>query len=301
MQKISLRVEDEVLQEVDSLVDHIRIKNRSQALKLLLKKALGKERVAVILSKGTDLPNQNLEKELRVSKAEYNLTAALNRTTLIEEQIRLLTGYGFAKIYVLTIDAVIKRIRQLLKDKMEITVHCLTIDNHMRTADALRLLKDKVHSPFLAVFGDIFPMADLGSIYEQQVEGTALCTIMLTPARVANAKGNVSVEGTRVTGFVEKPVQQQNLIVFEPVFAASPSIFDIEGSSLVYDVFPKLAKEGVLAGHLSSGYAVHYHSASDKKKIELLLNRGGIKDSPRQYSKAPVHKTTSLNNSSAEK
>ncbi len=271
MKKVSLRIEDEIVHGIDNLVDYIKVKNRSQAIKLLLKKALGKEKIAVILSKGSDLENQDLEKELLINKNEYNSTAKFKDTNLIEEQIKRLKKYGFTIIYIITIPKIVQKLQHILKNQNGIIIHYISIDKHMRTADALRLLKDKIYSPFLTIFSDIFFEADLNSIYEHQIGSKAICTLMLTSSKEPSKKGNVKVKGTKITSFNEKVPAPENFIVFEPIFIAKPQIFDIKGNSLVYDIFPELAKKGLLSGYLSTDYIIHLHNLQDKKRIELLL------------------------------
>jgi len=271
MKKISIRMEENMLQEVDNLVDYIRVKNRSQAIKLLLKKALGREKIAVILSKGSDKKGHNLEKDLLINKTEYNSIAKIKNTTLIEEQVKRLKKYGFNIIYIISIPKILENIKRLLKHGKTATIHYISIDKNMKTADALRLLKDKIYSPFLTIFSDVFFEADLNSIYEQQIGSKEVCTLMLTSSKEPSKKGNVKVEGTKIISFIEKPSKVESPIVFEPIFAANPQIFDVKGSSLSYDIFPELTKKGLLAGHLSTGSVAHIHNDKDKKRIELLL------------------------------
>ena len=56
-------------------------------------------------------------------------------------------------------------------------------------------------------------------------------------------------------------------LVFSPIFVAEPQIFEYNGASLEFNVFPELAEKGLLNGHLSSEKEIHIHS---KKDIENL-------------------------------
>ncbi len=86
--KISIRVEPDVLKKIDGLVDHIIIKNRSDSVRSLVKKAIRTERTAVILSKGTDTKYFNIDDRMKLENGEYNITAKLpHGRTLVEEQI----------------------------------------------------------------------------------------------------------------------------------------------------------------------------------------------------------------------
>ncbi len=52
--KVSLTLEKKLLDEIEGLVDGVKIRNRSQAVELLLKKSLGESRVAVIMAGGAE-------------------------------------------------------------------------------------------------------------------------------------------------------------------------------------------------------------------------------------------------------
>mgnify|MGYP001185314162 CR=1 FL=1 len=60
--KISITIDIKTLNKVDSIVDNVYIRNRSQAIEHLIDNALGENRTAVILS-GGDIeklrPNKN--------------------------------------------------------------------------------------------------------------------------------------------------------------------------------------------------------------------------------------------------
>lgn len=271
MKKISLRIEDDILHGVDNLIDNIVIKNRSHAIKHLLKKSLGKEKIAVILAKGSDTDGHNLEKDLLISKTEYNCTAKIKDTTLIKEQIKLLNKYGFNIIYIMTIPKIIANIKKILKDSHGNIIHYISLDKHMKTAEALGLLKDKVYSPFLLFYEDIIFDMNLNDIYNSHLNNNDIATITITTSKNPSVKGYVNVQGTKVIKFIEKFKTTKNSLINEPIYVMSPRIFDIEGKSLAYDIFPKLAEQRLLSGHLSSNRIIHLHEQKDKKEIIRFL------------------------------
>jgi len=273
MKKISLRIEDDLLEDIDYLVDYIRIKNRSQAIKSLLKKSLEKEKIAVILAKGSDLKNHNLEKNLKIEENKYNATTRLGNTTLIEEQIKILRKYGFNIVYILTIKKAVEQIRDIFKNIKDIRINYTEISNLTKTAQALKLLKGKIHSNFLVIFGDIIFNANLNEIYNQHLKSNAICTMLVTSSKTPTIKGTVRVEGNKIISFIEKIKVKENFIVSEPIYMFSPEIFGIKGTSLPYDVFPKLAKKGLLESHLSSTNVLHLHKKADKKDVEEFIQK----------------------------
>ena len=79
-QKISITIDENTVRDIDGIIDHITVRNRSQAIEFLAKSALGENKVAVILSGGN-------ESKLRVG-AEYRITARIGDETVIEKAVK---------------------------------------------------------------------------------------------------------------------------------------------------------------------------------------------------------------------
>ena len=69
--KISITIDKKLVKDIDSIIDHIVIRNRSQAIESLVSNALGENRNAVILCGGK-------EKNLEISNNQYSPTSKLN-------------------------------------------------------------------------------------------------------------------------------------------------------------------------------------------------------------------------------
>jgi len=69
--KISVTIDKKLVKDIDSMVDNIIIRNRSQAIESLVRNALGENRNAVILCGGK-------EKGLEVDDSQYSPTLKLN-------------------------------------------------------------------------------------------------------------------------------------------------------------------------------------------------------------------------------
>ena len=276
MKKISIRIEDDILTEVDSFVDYFTIKNRSQAFKHLLKRALGEQRIAVILAKGSDLTHSRLSKNLLINKNEYNITAKLENTTLIEEQLNYLQKYKFSVVYILYPKKIIKVIQDVIGKSNKLDIKYFEINNLSQTANALRILKGKIHSNFLLIYGDVISDLNLENIYMQHLKNNAICTMMITTSKNPSIKGSVTIEGNKIINFIEKIKVGENFIVSEPIFVMSPEIFDFKGKSLPYNVFPHLAKEKKLDTHFSSSIVLHLHKSKDKNKIIEFIKKKKI-------------------------
>ncbi|MFB6089221.1 MAG: hypothetical protein ABEK36_05575, partial [Candidatus Aenigmatarchaeota archaeon] len=105
-EKVSLTIEKKVMDEVEDLVDGIKIRNTSQAVEYLLKKALGEEKTAVILCGG--------EEEDYKLNGDYRFTAKLNNSTVIEENVKSLKKHGFSRFYIIAREDVLTEIFRVL-------------------------------------------------------------------------------------------------------------------------------------------------------------------------------------------
>ena len=261
--KISITINEKTLQDIDSIVDNVYIRNRSQAIEHLAKNALGENKTAIILLGGA-------EEHLKVSKDGYRPTARIGNSAVIELAIKKLRENNFKTIYVVARHNLLTRLFEMLKDGLDYGVKINYIEERHSngTADSLRLLKGKINANFLVVYGDIiFNKINIDELWSDHIKQSAIATIMLTTSSKPSQKGTVRVEGNKVLGFTQKPKKSDIYLVFSPIFVADPQIFEYSGHSLEFDVFPELADKGLLNGHLSSEKEVHIHS---KKDIEDL-------------------------------
>lgn len=260
--KISITISEKTLQDIDSIIDNIYIRNRSQAIEHLAKNALGENKSAVILLGGD-------EEHLRISSSDYRPTAKVKGISVIELAIKKLRETSFKTIYIVARHVLLAKLFEMLRDGTDYGVKINYIEEKSAngTADSLRLLKGKISSNFLVVYGDvIFSRINIEEIWNDHIKQNAVATIMLTTSSKPSEKGTVKVEGNKVLAFAQKPKKSDIYLVFSPIFITEPQIFEYAGSSLESDVFPELAEKGLLNGHLSSEKEVHVHSKKDLKK-----------------------------------
>ena len=256
-------MESTILKDIDSIVDNIYIRNRSQAIEHLVNIALGENRTAVILCGG-------MENKIRIN-GEFRPTVKINGKSVIERAISKLRENGFKNIFVIARQNVLTRIFNIIKDGSMYGVKINYIDekNSKGTADSLRLIKGKVDSDFLAVYGDIlFNKINLEGLWNDHLKQNALSTIMMTTSSTPSEKGTVKVEGNKVLKFTQKPKESDIYLVFSPVFASGVEILEYNGSSLEKDIFPEIASRNLLNGHLSSEKEIHVHDVEDVKRLK---------------------------------
>ena len=257
--KISITINEKTLQDIDSIIDNVYIRNRSQAIEHLAKNALGENKAAVILLGGS-------EEHLKISKEDYRCTARAKNSSVIELAIKKLRDNNFKTIFIVARHNLLTRLFEMLKDGTDYGVKINYIEEKSSngTADSLRLLKGKVNTNFLAVYGDIiFNKINIEELWNDHIKQNATATIMLTTSSKPSEKGTVKVEGNKVLTFTQKPKKSDIYLVFSPIFVTEPQIFEYSGNSLEFDVFPELAEKGLLNGHLSSEKEVHIHNKKD--------------------------------------
>lgn len=261
--KISITINKKTLQDIDSIIDNIYIRNRSQAIEHLVRNALGENKTAVILLGGS-------EQSLMISKKEYRPTVRIKNNSIVELGIKKLRENNFKTIYIVARHNLLTKLFEILKGGTDYGVKMSYIEEKASngTADSLRLLKGKINTNFLVVYGDIvFNKINIDELWNDHIKQNAIATLMLTTSSKPSEKGTVRVEGNKVLTFTQKPKKSDIYLVFSPIFITEPQIFEYSGPSLELNVFPKLAEEGFLNGHLSSEKEAHIHSKKDLGKI----------------------------------
>lgn len=261
--KISITINEKTLQDIDSIIDNIYIRNRSQAIEHLAKNALGENKVAVVLLGGD-------EGRLRISKDAYSPTAKIKNESVIELALKKLRENNFKTVHIIARHSLLTKLFEILKAGVNYGVKINYIEEKASngTADSLRLLKGRINTNFLVVYGDIiFKKINIDELWNDHLKQNAATTIMLTTSSKPSEKGTVRVEGNKVLAFTQKPKRSDIYLVFSPIFVTEPQIFEYSGKSLELDVFPELAHRGLLNGHLSSEKEVHIHSKKDVEKL----------------------------------
>ena len=257
--KISITINEKTLQDIDSIIDNIYIRNRSQAIEHLAKNALGENKNAVILLGGN-------EEDLRISREEYRPTARVKNSSVVGIALKKLRENNFKTIFVVARHGLLTKLFEMLKDGTDYGVKINYVEEKSSngTADSLRLLKGRINTNFLVAYGDIiFSKINIEGLWNDHIKQNSIATIMLTTSSKPSEKGTVKVEGNKVLTFEQKPKKSDIYLVFSPIFVTEPQIFEYSGASLESDVFPELANKGLLNGHLSSEKEIHIHSKKD--------------------------------------
>jgi NDP-sugar pyrophosphorylase family protein len=256
--KISITMDEQTVSELDSIIDNLFIRNRSQAIEYLVKSSLGENKSAVILAGGA--------KTLMIGNDAFSITSKYKGITVIERAVRKLREFGFKQVHLIARHPILTAVFNILKDGSGYGVKMNYVEDTSTkgTASTLKLLNGKIKSRFLIVYGDIiFEKVSIDALWNQHIKGNAVATITLTTSAVPEEKGTVKMEGSRILEFIQKPKKSDVHLVFSPIIAAEPELIEQEGDSLEYDVFPRLAARGLLEGHVSSEKEIHIHTNKD--------------------------------------
>ncbi|NCO96933.1 MAG: hypothetical protein COY38_02205 [Candidatus Aenigmarchaeota archaeon CG_4_10_14_0_8_um_filter_37_24] len=264
-EKVSITINEKTLKEIDSLVNGISIRNRSQAIEFLAEKTLGENKPAVILAGGS-------EKKLKIFNGEYKPTVKIKDSTIVEIAIKKLRESGFRNIFIIAQRPILTRIFKIIGNGSNYGVKIEFIEEKetVGSADSLRLLKGQIKKSFLVVYCDvIFDQINVNELWKEHTRQKSIATLLI--ASTPNIKSDVGVvkmEGNRIVEFMEKPSKAESNVFFSGIFIAEPEIFEFSGCSLEKDVFPKLVKKDLLNGHLSSKEYLHIHNKEDLKLVE---------------------------------
>ncbi len=261
--KISITIDNSILKEIDHTVDNVYIRNRSQAVESLVRKSLGGQKTAVILAGG---PEQRL-----VRNKDFMIGVKIAGTTLLEHTVNKLRRAGFRNLLIVGRNKILTRAFEILRDGTSFGVSVTYIEEKVSkgTATTLKLVKGKIHSSFLVVYGDLyFSKVNIDSLWDSHIKYKPVSTLMITTSAKPSEKGTVTMEGNKILHFVQKPKKSEVYLVFSPIFVAEPELLDYTGESLENTIFPKLAEKGLLEGFVSAEKEIHIHQMEDTKKIK---------------------------------
>jgi len=270
-EKISITINDKILRDVDSIVDNIVIRNRSQAIESLIEKALKENRIAVILA-GEGRPEKG--------KNEHRYAFKINGMTIIEKIIRRLNDSGFKTIYIVADHEALTNIFKIVGDGSDYGVKIEFINEEFLqgSAAALKLLKKQVKTTFLVVFHDIvLDDIDLLELWKLHLNEKAIATMLIHSdiilTKYKERYGHVTMQGNKILNYVEKPKPSKlkSSLFFGAVFVAEPELLSYKGDSLEYEVFPELARRGFLGGLITNAEHLTIHSKEDLEYLKKKL------------------------------
>lgn len=259
-QRITITIRDDILRNLDRIIDHQRIRNRSHAVEVLLSRIFSNEtHQAVILASGEGV---------KMRPFTYEIPKPLipvSGRPLLEYTIELLRQHGITDI-IITVSHLADKIEEYFGDGSRFGVNITYVHEKKPSGTGGALLAAREHldsGPFLLLYGDVLVDLDITDLLQaHQNTKAAAGTIALTSVADPSAYGAVKLRGTRVVEFSEKPIisSEVSRLVFagagtfdEAIFNFFPQTKRGRAISLENDVFPELIAQGRLYGYLFEG------------------------------------------------
>lgn len=254
-ERVTLTLERDLLQQIDKTVDGSRVKNRSHAIEMLLRRAMGvdKPTKALILAGGKG-------KRLRIlSRDVPKPLMEIRGKTIIQHNIELLKKYGIRDILI-AVGYKADKIKKALGDgkKFDVDITYIEEKSPLGTAGPLRLAKQYLKETFVMCNADELKNINLDDMFSFHNTNKGYCTIALTTVRDPSAYGVAVLNGNKIVTFVEKPPKgtEPSKLINAGLYIMDPTVIDMvpEGFSMLEsDVFPKLATSEDLCGFPFSG------------------------------------------------
>jgi NDP-sugar pyrophosphorylase family protein len=234
-EKISVSIDKKLLNALDKAIDKTTIRNRSQALEYLLRKALKEKdiRQALILAGGD-------KKSLRKGNT-FKPLVKIQGEEVILHTIKLLKNAGVDEILVAA-GPITDHVFNVLGDGRGYGVKIIYIkDENVGTAGVVKQAKRYLVDDFFVVSGDSYFDFDLQKMIKFHNMHNSIVTLAVSTTKLTESKDFIELEGSVVKRFNYTP-KQRTFIVNAGVYIFRPEIFDYlpKKGSLEKDVFPKL-------------------------------------------------------------
>ncbi len=154
--------------------------------------------------------------------------------------------------------------------------------------------------PFLVLNGDIFADLSYKELVKNHKEKNALATIALCEVEDPSRYGVADIaENGRIKRFIEKPAKDAapTKLINAGIYVLSPKIFQYipkgKAVSMEREIFPKLAEQGVLYGHVVHGMWIDIgkpeeYLQTNKLLLDAISNKQKRKSTDKFELKKPV-------------
>ena len=252
-ERATFTIEESILGKIDSLIDGSKVKNRSHAVELLLRKALGEDlpKKALILAGG---------KGTRLKPITHEIPKPLvlvQGKPILEHNIDLMRLNGIKDI-IISVGYKGEQIKNHFGDgrKFGVNITYVEEDEPLGTAGPLRLAQEFLTDSFVMCNGDELKNIDIAEMYSFHKKNKAKCTLALTTADNPSDYGVPKLEGNQILSYTEKPKKPESNLINSGLYILEPEVIELVNTtpmSMETDVFPKLAEKKVLYGYPFSG------------------------------------------------
>ncbi|NQU99064.1 NTP transferase domain-containing protein [Candidatus Woesearchaeota archaeon] len=254
-ERVTLTLERGLLDQIDKSVDGGRVKNRSHAVEMLLRQAIGVEKPtkALILAGGKGKRLKLLSRDLPKPLME------IKGKPILQYNIELFKKYGIKDI-IISVGYKADLIKKKIGDGKKLGVNIIYIEekNPLGTAGPLKLAKQFLKETFIMCNADELKDVNLDDMFAFHQANKGCATIALTSVQDPSMYGVALLNGNKIITFVEKPPKNNapSNLINAGLYILDPNVIDYvpEGFAMLEtDVFPKLASEEELCGYPFSG------------------------------------------------
>jgi NDP-sugar pyrophosphorylase family protein len=281
-EKLSVTINKDLIEKIDSIIDDKKIKDRSEATEFLITEGLGLNKIKKAFIQAGGLGMRLRPFTLEVPKP----LMPLQGKPLILHSLELLKSHGIKEIYI-AIGYKGDQIKNYFGDGRNFGVKIKYIEEKepLGTAGALKLAKKYLDETFLLVWCDILADIDLDDFAVFHKKNGGVATMALSPVEDVTQFGIADLKDSKIIKFVEKPRREEtpsNLnnagyTILEPeVFKYFP---DKKVISIEREVYPKIVAAGEMFGFPFSGqwYDTGTHEAYEKAIMGWKGHRAGKK------------------------
>jgi len=273
--RVSLSLDSSLIKEIDSSVDGIVIRSRSDAIEKILRQYVMDKKTAVILAGGK--PEKLFIKELGV----YRPLVKIDKETLIESNILKCREAGFTNIVIVGSSIIISKIYEVLGDGKKYDVNIIYVEEtkSLGSAKTLELAKNYLKGDILFLPCDHYFDFDLKKLYKFHLSQNGIVTLGIHARTSFDWKmGVVVMDGYKIINHEETPKKPKTHLVSVFIGFIKSDIFNFIPPGEVYwslqeHLFPKLAKEGKLIGYPIAENWVNIHTKKDVEKV-IELKKG---------------------------
>lgn len=249
--RLTITLQQNILQKLDSVIDGVKIRNRSHAIEYLLNKSFYSEQITTIILAGGEGE--------RMRPLTYELPKCMlpvKNKPLLFYLISLLKKHNFQDLYICT-NKQGEAIREYFQDgsRFNMNISYCFEKNGLGTGGALLKIRNQIQSsPFLVIHGDLYTEIDLKELISFHQASGNLVTLGLKPVNQTRKFGQINLKGSLVTDFFQKPKKSQSNLVSCGIYVCNQEVFNFFPAKTTAfsfeDVLQKLIKQKQVSGYV---------------------------------------------------
>jgi NDP-sugar pyrophosphorylase family protein len=246
--RLTITLDKDLLRQVDKMIDHVTIRNRSHAIESILRESLNPTVSTAVILAGGNLTSNSHPALLPIDDKE-----------LIFITLEHLANYGIRRIFLLSGNSE-PEFQDVLGDNDVFGVNIIFAheEQPLGTAGAVKAIENQLdHEPFLVIHADILTNINLADFITFHRQEKTLATIAVKPRDAEKKYGKVMLQGNKITEFAEKEKSEGISIINTGVYILQPDVLKLidtgKPAQFEMDIFPKLAAINELSAFLFQG------------------------------------------------